>query len=208
MIPFDATQLTTSEQETVMAQTPSRMLPLGTPAPPFSLPDADGTLHSLEDAAGSRAYLVMFICNHCPFVKHVADELARLGEDCAARNVAVFAINSNDIKNYPADGPDKMKEESARRGYTFPYLLDEDQGVARAYEAACTPDFYLFDAARKLVYRGQLDGSRPGNAVAVDGRDLRAAIDAVLSGEPVSDRQVPSIGCNIKWIDGNEPRYG
>ena len=190
-----------------MAKTPSQMLPLGTPAPPFSLPDAHGTLHSLDDAAGSDACLVMFICNHCPFVKHVADELARLGNYCEARNVAVFAINSNDIENYPADGPDRMKEESALRGYTFPYLLDADQSVAKAYQAACTPDFYLFDADRKLVYRGQLDGSRPGNAVAVDGRDLRAAIDAVLAGEPVSDDQVPSIGCNIKWIAGNEPTY-
>ena len=190
-----------------MAETPSRMLPLGTPAPSFSLPDAEGTLHSLDDAAGSDAFLVMFICNHCPFVKHVADELARLGKDCATRNVAVFAINSNDIVNYPADGPDKMKEESAMRGYTFPYLLDADQSVASAYQAACTPDFYLFDADRKLVYRGQLDGSRPGNTVPVDGRDLRNAIDAVLAGEPVDDAQVPSIGCNIKWIDGNGPTY-
>ena len=190
-----------------MAKTPSQMLPLGTPAPSFSLPDADGALHSLDDTAGSKACLVMFICNHCPFVKHVADELARLGAYCEARNVAVFAINSNDTENYPADGPDKMKEESAMRGYTFPYLLDADQSVAKAYQAACTPDFYLFDADRKLVYRGQLDGSRPGNAVAVDGRDLRAAIDAVLSGGPVSDDQVPSIGCNIKWIAGNEPAY-
>ena len=190
-----------------MAQTPSRMLPLGTPAPPFSLPDTDGSMHSLDDAAGSHACLVMFLCNHCPFVKHVADELARLGKDYEARNVAVFAINSNDFQNYPADGPDKMKEESARRGYTFPYLLDADQSVAKAYQAACTPDFYVFDADRKLVYRGQLDGSRPGNAVAIDGADLRAALDAVLSGEPVTDKQVPSIGCNIKWIAGNEPQY-
>ncbi len=190
-----------------MAMTPSQMLPLGTLAPPFSLPDASGTLHSLDDAAGSDACLVMFICNHCPFVKHVADELARLGKDCDARNVAVFAINSNDIENYPADSPDKMKQESALRGYTFPYLLDADQSVAKAYQAACTPDFYLFDAQRKLVYRGQLDGSRPGNAVPSDGRDLRAAIDAVLSGAPVTETQMPSIGCNIKWIAGNEPAY-
>ena len=190
-----------------MAKTPSQMLPLGTPAPYFNLPDADGTLHSLEDAAGKDACLVMFICNHCPFVIHVADELARLGRDYEARNVAVFAINSNDIENYPADGPGKMKEESALRGYTFPYLLDADQGVAKAYHAACTPDFYLFDADRKLAYRGQLDGSRPGNTLPVDGSDLRAAIDAVLAGEPVSETQVPSIGCNIKWIAGNEPTY-
>lgn len=190
-----------------MAKTPSQMLPLGTPAPDFNLPDADGTLHSLEDAAGKDACLVMFICNHCPFVIHVADELARLGKECDARNVAVFAINSNDIENYPADGPDKMKAESALRGYTFPYLLDADQSVAKAYHAACTPDFFLFDADRKLVYRGQLDASRPGNAVPVDGSDLRAAIDAVLAGEPVSETQAPSIGCNIKWVAGNEPSY-
>lgn len=190
-----------------MAGTTSQMLPLGTTAPAFNLPDADGALHALDDAAGSRAYLVMFICNHCPFVKHVADELARIGDDCQAKNVAVFAINSNDIENYPADGPEKMKQEAARRGYTFPYLLDADQGVAKAYKAACTPDFYLFDADRKLVYRGQLDGSRPGNGVAVDGGDLRGAIDALLSGEPVPDDQVPSRGCNIKWMAGNEPPY-
>jgi peroxiredoxin len=183
------------------------MLPLGTSAPAFSLADADGALHSLDDAAGSRACLVMFICNHCPFVIHVADELARLGRDCQAQNVAVFAINSNDFKNYPADGPEKMKELAALRGYTFPYLLDVDQSIAKAYEAACTPDFYLFNADRKLVYRGQLDGSRPGNAVAVDGRDLRGAIEALLSGKPVADDQVPSVGCNIKWIAGNEPSW-
>ena len=190
-----------------MAETPSQMLPLGTSAPAFSLPDADGSMHSLDDAANSRAYLVMFICNHCPFVKHVADELARLGTDYQAKDVAVFAINSNDIENYPADGPEKMKQEAALRGYTFPYLLDVDQEIAKAYQAACTPDFYLFDGNRTLVYRGQLDGSRPGNTVAVDGRDLRAAIDAVLSGEPVPDDQAPSVGCNIKWIKGNEPAY-
>lgn len=190
-----------------MAQTPSQMLPLGTSAPAFSLPDANGAMHSLDDAAGSRAYLVMFICNHCPFVMHVANELARLGKDCQAKNVAVFAINSNDVEKYPADGPEKMKEVAALRGYTFPYLLDADQSVAKAYQAACTPDLYLFDADRKLTYRGQLDSSRPGNAVVVDGRDLRGAIDAVLSGEPVPDDQVPSVGCNIKWIVGNEPAY-
>ena len=190
-----------------MAQTPSQMLPLGTTAPAFGLPDADGVIHSLDDAAGSRAYLVMFICNHCPFVKHVADELALLGADYQAKNVAVFAINSNDIENYPADGPERMKEEAALRAYTFPYLLDADQSVAKAYQAACTPDFYLFDADRLLVYRGQLDGSRPGNAVAVDGRDLRGALDTLLSGKPVPNEQVPSVGCNIKWIAGNEPTY-
>ena len=190
-----------------MAAVESQMLPLGTQAPAFELPNADGVMYSLDDAAGCQAYVVMFICNHCPFVKHVADELARLAKDYQAKDVAVFAINSNDIENYPADGPEKMKQEAAQRGYTFPYLLDADQSVAKSYLAACTPDYYLFDADRKLVYRGQLDGSRPGNAVAVDGRDLRGAIDAVLSGGPVPDEQVPSIGCNIKWIPGNAPDY-
>jgi len=190
-----------------MARTPSQMLPLGTAAPAFKLPDAAGAMHSLDDAAGSKAYLVMFICNHCPFVIHVADELARLGRECQAKNVAVFAINSNDTKNYPADGAEKMQQEAVRRGYTFPYLLDADQGVAKSYRAACTPDFYLFDADHLLVYRGQLDGSRPGNGVAVDGRDLRGAIDALLSGRPPAAKQLPSVGCNIKWIVGNEPAY-
>jgi peroxiredoxin len=190
-----------------MAETPSQMLPLGTAAPEFKLPDPDGKMHSLADAANSRAYLVMFICNHCPFVKHVADELAKLGRDYESQGVAIFAINSNDIEKYPDDGPGKMKEEAARRGYTFPYLLDADQDVAQAYKAACTPDFYLFDANRVLVYRGQLDGSRPGNDVPVDGSDLRQALDAVLADELVPTDQVPSVGCNIKWKPGNEPAY-
>ena len=190
-----------------MARTPSQMLPLGTEAPDFRLPDPDGKIHSLDDAASSRACLVMFICNHCPFVKHVADELARLGRDYQDKGVAIFAINSNDVEKHPDDGPDAMKQESAARGYTFPYLLDGDQSVAKAYEAACTPDFYLFDADLKLVYRGQLDGSRPGNDVPVDGRDLRAALDAVLAGDSVPEDQVPSLGCNIKWKAGNEPAY-
>ena len=149
----------------------------------------------------------MFICNHCPFVKHIADELARLGAEYQQKDVAVFAINSNDIENYPADSPEKMRQEAAQRGYTFPYLLDAGQDVAKAYQAACTPDFFLFDADRKLVYRGQLDGSRPGNSVDVDGRDLRRALDALLAGEPVPAEQLPSIGCNIKWIPGNAPDY-
>ena len=190
-----------------MAKTPSQMLALGTAAPAFTLPDADGVLHSLADAHGSRATLVMFICDHCPFVIHVADELARLGRDCAARDVAVFAINSNDAAKYPADGPAEMKQMATARGYTFPYLIDADQSTAKDYRAACTPDFYLFDADGKLAYRGQLDGSRPGNAVPVDGGDLRRAIDALLAGEPIPGQQVPSIGCNIKWIPGNEPPY-
>ena len=188
-----------------MAAKSSQMLPLGTPAPTFSLPDTGGTVHSLDDAPGSQAYLVMFICNHCPFVIHVADELARLANDYQAKDVAVFAINSNDAGQYPADGPETMRQVSARHGYTFPYLIDAEQDVAKAYHAACTPDFYLFNSDRLLVYRGQMDGSRPGNSVPVDSRDIRRAIDAVLAGEPVAEDQVPSIGCSIKWIAGNEP---
>ena len=188
-----------------MAEKSSQMLPLGTPAPAFSLPDTSGNVHSLDDAAGSQAYLVMFICNHCPYVIHVADELARLGQDYQAKNVALFAINSNDAKNYPADGPETMNQVAAQRGYGFPYLIDAEQDVAKAYHAACTPDFYLFDADRLLVYRGQMDGSRPGNTIPVDGKDLRGAIDAVLAGEAIPEEQVPSIGCSIKWIAGNEP---
>jgi thiol-disulfide isomerase/thioredoxin len=188
-----------------MAATESQMLELGTIAPEFSLPDPDGNSYSIED--GSGAFLVMFICNHCPFVKHVREELARLGQDYSDKSVAIYAINSNDSQNYPGDSPAKMRQESSAWGYTFPYLVDEDQSVAKAYRAACTPDFYVFDADRKLVYRGQLDDSRPGNDAPVDGRDVRAALDAVLAGEPVSPRQVPSIGCNIKWLPGNAPDY-
>jgi peroxiredoxin len=188
-----------------MAAVESQMLELGTIAPAFSLPDPDGKLHSLADEA--RAFVVMFICNHCPFVKHIAEELARLGRDYGKRGVAIYAINSNDIEKYPADGPAEMKREASTQGYTFPYLLDADQSVAKAYRAACTPDFFVFDSARKLVYRGQLDESRPSNDKPVDGRDLRAALDAVLSGKVVDEQQTPSIGCNIKWIPGNEPDY-
>ena len=181
------------------------MLELGTTAPGFSLPDPDGRLHGLPD--GASAYLVMFICNHCPFVKHICDELARLGNDYGDEGVAIVAINSNDTEKYPDDGPEQMREEARAHGYTFPYLLDADQSVAKAYRAACTPDFYLFDAAKQLVYRGQLDGSRPGNDVPVDGKDLRGALDALLAGEAVDPNQAPSIGCNIKWRPGNEPDY-
>ena len=188
-----------------MAAVESQMLELGTEAPPFSLPDPDGEVHSLRD--GADAYLVMFICNHCPFVKHVREELARIGRDYGDRNVAIYAINSNDVTTHPGDSPEKMKEEAARWGYAFPYLYDEGQDVAKAYRAACTPDFYVFDADRKLVYRGQLDDSRPSNDEPVDGRDVRAALDAVLSGKPVAKAQKASIGCNIKWRPGNEPDY-
>jgi peroxiredoxin len=192
-----------------MALTPSTMLPLGTVAPDFRLPDTNGKMVSLSDSPNARAYLVMFICNHCPYVKHIREELARLGKDYQARGVAVFGISSNDIDNYPQDGPEKMREEAAAAGYTFPYLFDATQEVAQAYQAACTPDFFLFDAKRKLVYRGQLDESRPRVAVPVPvtGRDLRAALDAVLSGAPVATKQIPSMGCNIKWKPGNLPSY-
>ena len=190
-----------------MVRTPSTMLPLGTAAPNFSLPNVDGKTVSLADLRGKKALLVMFICNHCPFVKHVADELARLGRDYQAKGAALVAISSNDIVNHPDDSPEKMKDEAKARGYTFPYLYDADQSVAKAYQAACTPDFFVFDADQKLVYRGQLDGSRPGNDVPVNGADLRAALDAVLAGNKPTAEQRASLGCNIKWKAGNEPDY-
>ena len=183
------------------------MLPLGTVAPDFALPDTQGKIVRLSDFDGAKALLVMFICNHCPYVKHVADVLAGLCREFQQRGVAVVGINSNDVENYPDDAPDKMKEEVARRGYTFPYLHDATQQVARAYRAACTPDFFLFDAQRRLVYRGQMDSSRPGNDVPVTGADLRAAVEAVLAGREPAGDQKPSLGCNIKWKPGNEPDY-
>ena len=191
-----------------MVRTPSTMLPLGTPAPAFSLVDAvSGRTVSLTDFREAPALLVMFICNHCPFVKHVAAELARLGDDYLPKRVAIVAINSNDVAAHPHDAPDKMKAEAQARGYKFPYLFDETQAVAHAYNAACTPDFFLFDKQQKLAYRGQLDGSRPGNDVAVDGRDLRTALNQLLAGEFVPAEQRASLGCNIKWKPGNEPEY-
>ena len=183
----------------------SQMLALGTLAPAFTLPDPDGTLHSLRDDA--KATLVMFICNHCPFVVHVRSELARIGSDYAPRGVAIYAINSNDVNTHPADHPRHMKEEAASWGLTFPYLYDESQSVAKAYRAACTPDFYLFDAEKKLVYRGQLDDSRPSNNLPIDGHCVRAALDAVLASETQEAEQIPSMGCSIKWTAGNEPEY-
>ena len=188
-----------------MALTPSTMLALGTPAPDFTLPDARGAKVQRSDFAG-RPLLVMFICNHCPYVKHVAPELARLGRDYAPR-VGVVAIMSNDVAQYPDDSPDKMAEESRARGYSFPYLYDATQGVAAAFAAACTPDFFFFDAGHRLVYRGQLDDTRPtrhgpgqySSGSAAHGADLRAAIEATLAGRPVPGPQKPSIGCNIKW---------
>ena len=190
-----------------MALTPSTMLPLGTRAPDFRLPDTDGRTVSLADYADAPALLVMFICNHCPYVKHVREELVRLARDYQPRGLAIVAINPNDAERYPDDSPVRMREEVVSAGYTFPYLYDETQEVAKAYKAACTPDFFLFDRERKLVYRGQLDDSRPNSGRPVTGADLRAAIDAVLEGRPVPQDQKPSTGCNIKWKPGNEPDY-
>jgi peroxiredoxin len=190
-----------------MARTPSTMLPLGTPAPSFSLVNVDGKTVSLSDFTGAPALVVMFLCNHCPFVKHVADQLAQLGLHYVPCGVAMVAISSNDVANYPADSPEQMVAEADERGYCFPYLYDETQEVAKAYRAACTPDFYLFDGQQQLVYRGQLDASRPDSGIPVTGADLRAAIDAVLAGQTPAADQRPSLGCNIKWKAGNEPDY-
>lgn len=178
---------------------PSSMLELGTIAPRFRLPDTEGNLVSSDDFAAAPALLVMFICNHCPYVKHVRGELAALGRDYQGRGVGIVAISSNDVTQFPADSPEHMRAERASAGYTFPYLYDETQEIARAYHAACTPDFFLFDAGRRLVYRGQLDDSRPANGQPVTGADLRTALDAVLARQPVSAEQKPSIGCSIKW---------
>lgn len=190
-----------------MAQTSSTMLELGTPAPAFSLPDAvTRQTVSLDDFAG-KPLLVAFICNHCPFVKHIQAEFARFAREYQARGLAVVAVSSNDVEQYPDDSPAKMAEEAKAAGYGFPYLYDETQAVAKAYKAACTPDFFLFDAGHRLVYRGQFDDARPRNDAPVTGRDLRAAADAVLAGGTPSQEQKPSIGCNIKWKPGNEPGY-
>jgi len=183
------------------------MLPLGTPAPAFALPDVTtGRTVTLDSFAGAPALLVMFICRHCPYVKHVQAELARLGRDYGARGVGVVAICANDAATHPDDGTDGMKAMAAEQGFTFPVCRDESQATAKAYAAACTPDFFLFDGARRLVYRGQLDASRPGGD-APTGADLRAALDAVLAGQPVGPAQTPSLGCNIKWKPGGEPAY-
>jgi peroxiredoxin len=179
----------------------SMMLPLGTRAPDFSLPGVDGRTYSLAGFAAAPALLVIFMCNHCPYVKHVASGLAELGRDLAARGVAMVGISSNDVAAYPQDGPEQMALEAAAHGWTFPYLYDEAQQVAMAYHAACTPDSYVFDGERRLVYRGQLDDSRPRNDLPVTTADVRAAVGAVLAGEPVPAEQVPSIGCGIKWRD-------
>ena len=190
-----------------MARTPSTMLALGTPVPDFCLPDFDGRLHSVADFAAAPALLVVFICNHCPFVRHLRRQFASLAREYQPRGLAVVAINSNDLDAYPQDGPDAMRTEAAELDYVFPYLLDGSQAVARAFRAACTPDFFLFDARRRLAYRGQFDDSRPGDGRPVTWIDLRAAIESVLAGGTPSQEQRPSLGCNIKWRKGNEPDY-
>jgi thiol-disulfide isomerase/thioredoxin len=183
----------------------STMLPLGTVAPGFSLPDPAGVVHSRPEAGAAPATLIAFLCNHCPYVKHVAPALGQLAAAWQGRGVAVLGVNSNDVEAYPDDRPELMATFAAEHGWSFPYLHDETQEVGRAYRAACTPDFFLFDTDLRLVYRGRLDASRPNSGVPVTGDDLGAAIDAVLAGQPVSDDQTPSIGCSIKWRPGNEP---
>jgi peroxiredoxin len=193
-----------------MARTPSVMVDLGTPAPDFHLPDVvTGKMISLDTFADKTGLLVMFICRHCPYVKHIQHELAQLGRDYQDKDLGIVAISSNDAEKYPDDSPESLKEMAKELGFTFPFCYDETQAVAKAYQAACTPDFYLFDRERKLVYRGQFDDSRPKSdpPIPVTGKDLRAAIDALLSGQPISPDQRASIGCNIKWKPGNEPDY-
>ncbi len=191
-----------------MALTPSTMLSLGTKAPDFSLPDVvSGNTISLKTFADKKALLVMFICRHCPFVKHVQQQLAQIGQDYADQSLGIVAISANDVANYPDDSPDNLKLMAKELGFNFPLCYDESQATAKAYTAACTPDFFLFDENRQLVYRGQLDESRPSNNVPVTGKDLRSAIDAVLAGKEINPDQKPSIGCNIKWKSGNEPKY-
>jgi peroxiredoxin len=189
-----------------MPAVPSTMLALGTPAPVFALPDTGGATVALTDFRGAPL-LVMFLCNHCPYVKHVREELARIGREYEGRGVGIVAIMSNDVDRYPADAPPLMRAEREEAGWRFPYLYDASQEVARAYRAACTPDFFLFDAEHRLVYRGQLDDSRPGNGRPVSGRDLREALDAVVEGRTPAASQTPSIGCRIKWKPGNEPDH-
>lgn len=189
-----------------MVKTASTMLPLGTEAPEFSLPNVDGSIVSRNQFAG-KPLVVVFMCNHCPFVVHIRSALAAFAKEYQVKGFAMVGISSNFTGTHPQDGPDLMKKEATDAGYTFPYLYDESQAVARAYKAACTPDIYLFDADHSLVYRGQFDSSRPGNGLPVTGADLRSACDAVLAGKPVDTVQRPSIGCNIKWIPGKEPEY-
>lgn len=190
-----------------MAVTPSQMLTLGTSAPDFSLPDTEGNIVSPADFKGAPALLVIFMCNHCPFVKHILNELVELIKEYQSKGTAVVGINSNDVADYPEDSPEKMANVATEAGFTFPYLYDETQEAAKAYNAACTPDFFLFDNEMKLVYRGQMDDSRPGNNIPVTGADLTAAVEAVIAGSEVNPDQKPSMGCNIKWKSGNQPHY-
>ncbi len=190
-----------------MVRTPSTMLPLGTAAPSFSLMNVDGQVVSLSDFADAPGLLVVFMCNHCPFVIHLADHLAQLAQEYMSQGIAVVGISSNDVANYPADSPEQMVAEAENRGYVFPYLYDETQEVAKSYRAACTPDLFVFDGDQKLVYRGQFDSSRPDSGIPVTGEDLRAALDAVLASKEPIEAQTPSLGCNIKWKPGNEPDY-
>ncbi len=190
-----------------MSMQPSTMAPLGSEAPDFELPDTRGETVSLDDFDDARALLVVFLCNHCPYVKHIRDELAEFAREYRGRGLAVVGISSNDVEQYPEDSPKRMREVKEEVGFPFPYLYDESQEVAKAYGAACTPDFFLFDEERELAYRGQFDDSRPGNDVPVTGEDLRRATDRVLEGRPVPEDQAPSVGCNIKWKPGNEPEY-
>ncbi|HDL17468.1 MAG TPA: thioredoxin family protein [Bacteroidetes bacterium] len=189
-----------------MSNTPSTMPALNTSAPPFNLPDFNGKYHSSEQYKG-EPLLVIFFCNHCPFVKHVISKLADIVEGYQGKGIHVAGINANDIEKYPEDSPKKMKEFAAQHHFTFPYLFDKTQEVAKLYRAACTPDFFLFNAGHKLIYRGQMDDSRPGNSIPVTGEDLNNAVENFLAGKPVSEDQKPSIGCNIKWKSGNEPDY-
>lgn len=191
-----------------MVRTVSTMLELGVQAPDFQLPEpVTGHTVSLEDFKEAPALLVMFMCNHCPYVKHIRSALAEFAREYQPKGLASVGINANDVQNYPDDSPEKMAEEVESQGYVFPYLYDANQTVAKAYKAACTPDFFLFDKDRQLVYRGQFDDSRPGNNLPVTGKDLRSAVEAVLSGQAISSEQRPSMGCNIKWKPGNEPDY-
>ncbi|MBK56739.1 MAG: thioredoxin family protein [Flavobacteriaceae bacterium] len=185
-----------------MARTPSNMVPIGFKAPSFKLKDSiSNCIYSSDDLFGKKCTLLMFICNHCPFVIHVNSEIVKIANDYFSKDFKVIAISSNDIKNYPQDSPELMKKTAQEQGYSFPYLYDEDQSVAKNYDAACTPDFYIFDGKRELVYRGQMDDSRPGNEIPVTGKDIRDALDSIINGKEINSNQKPSIGCNIKWIN-------
>jgi peroxiredoxin len=190
-----------------MVAVESTMLPLGTKAPQFALPDPAGKVWSLDDVAGERATLVAFVCNHCPYVRHIATRLGERAAEWAVAGVGVIGVNSNDVTSYPDDQPERMAKQAVEWNWTFPYVSDEDQSVALAYRAACTPDFFLFDADRRLSYRGRFDPARPSNGVPVTGEELDAAVRAVIAGNPVGGDQLPSIGCNIKWKPGNEPNW-